>query len=342
MKLARDRKAFAAICALLVCSALCACSGGNSQKDSATPDITLRVGNLSSDQTLGPIDVEKSMIDAAKTQTDGHLTIKPFYNAALGDEATMIKSVQSGALDMALITSASLAQLDPAMNITELPYFWRDQAAATKLLFDRNGAIAQELFTTLQQHGLKGLIFIDYGFRQVISTKPLNTVADFQGEKIRVIPNQLYIDTWKAVGATAVSVDYPEVYTALQTGVVNAADTNPMGMVPVKWYEPAKYLALTNHILSAAVVIVNPSKWSSLPASYQSILLKAMDQGGVENVKNASKINDDAISEMQQHGLQVTHPDQSAMREAMKGVWEKWKSRIGATLYDEAFKAAQG
>jgi tripartite ATP-independent transporter DctP family solute receptor len=331
------------LAALPVLELLEACAGVQS-RDTASGNKTfnLRVGNLGKEADLGPGDILKSIVSEAKDRSGGHLVIQPFYNASLGDEDQMLANLRVGGLEMAITTNAAVAGLVPAFNITELPYFWHDESSLRKLVIE-DGAIGKDLFKQLLPTGIKGLSFIEYGFRQVISRRPVAAPGDFKGMKVRVLPNQLYVDTWAAFGSTPASIAYSEVYTALQTGTVDAADTNPMGMVTPKWYEAAHYLIVTNHIFSTAVLMINNDKWNSLGSANQQIILDGIKKGRPSNEQRARQVNDDAISTMQKAGnLQVQQIDAAPFRAQASGIWKKWSSRIGPQLIDQAQKAQGG
>lgn len=297
-----------------------------------TGPITLRYAVTNGPTALGNVDLMATVI----AMTKGRLDIQPFYSGVLGSEAQEAASIQNGTLDLALITDATLASIEPAANITELPFFWKSQKALFNVVL--NGQIGQDLLKSVGRKGMKGLGFATLGPRTVISTRPINSIADVKGMKIRVVPNSLFIDQWKAWGANPIQIAAPEVYTALQTGTVDAVDSNATGMASLKWYESAKYLANTNHQYTLEYLVMNPKKWESLGPNLQQLLVKAIRAGMALNQKQAVAGNAAAIQTMVSSGLKVTQPPSSEFLAGARQVWDSYKQQIGQPLINRALK----
>src|SRR5207248_2884950 len=140
--------------------------------------------------------------------------------------------------------------------------------------------VGKRIMAMLEPKGIKGLVVGEWGYRQVlIRPRAVNTVADVKGLKVRVIENPLYVATWRSVAANPVPMAWPEVYTGLQQGTIDAVDTNPIGMRDGKLYEVAKNLAITDHIFTTIVLMMNLDKWKALAPDLQAAVLEAARAG---------------------------------------------------------------
>lgn len=322
--------AYLAIVAILVIS----CSAPGSSSSDSGKVFHLKYGSPNPATNLGDSDVIKTLLDQVAAKSGGRLIIDPFYGGQLGNDATLMASVESGTLDMALSSDATMATIEPSFNVIELPFFWKDQQAVNKIVIE--GPIGKELLAKLASKGMKGLALVSLGPRAVISNFPINSVSDVKGRKIRVVPNALFTSMWQGWGAVPVAIATTEVFPALQTKAIEGLDSNPTGMVSFKWYQAAKYLALTNHEFTTEVITMNLKLWNSLPSDLQDLITSGIQMGVALNLQNSQAAVDGAVSTMQQFGLQVIHPDPSTFRDQSQSVWTAYRASIGASLIDEA------
>jgi tripartite ATP-independent transporter DctP family solute receptor len=294
--------------------------------------IPLRYASVNGPTALGESDLIATLIK----QTKKRLKIQAIYFGALGSEATELASVEAGTLDMAMLSDATLATVDPAANITELPFFWKSQAALNKIVLQ--GPIGKRILAELASKGLKGLAVSTLGPRTVLSLKPIKTPADVQGLKIRVVPNALFVDEWNKWGANPIQIAPAEVFTALKTGAVSAVDSNASGMVPLNWHEAAHYLINTNHEYTVRYLVMSTRKWNSLPRDVQRLIIKACAAGVKLNAAKAVQGNTAAIKVMTDSGIQVIEPDRSSFIPGAKLVWNDFKAQIGQPLINLAIK----
>ena len=268
--------------------------------------------------------------ETAKAKSGGRISVVLFDKAQLGGETEMMANLRTGELDFGIIGAGIVAAVEPTFGLTELPFIWKDAGHVHRSL---DGAIGQRMMSMLEPKGIKGLVAGEWGYRQLlIRSRAVNTVADAKGLKVRVIENPLYVATWRSVAANPVPMAWPEVYTGLQQGTIDAVDTNPIGMRDAKLYEVAKNLAITNHIFTTIVLMMNMDKWKALPPDLQTVIVEAAKAGQAANRTRAMRANEEAIDVMKQNGVKVTQPDLAAFREAAKSVYERFKAQVGPDL----------
>jgi TRAP-type transport system periplasmic protein len=293
------------------------------------PAQTYRLGIVISRDALGG-EFATTFGETAKTKSGGRIAVTLFDKAQLGGETEMMANLRTGELDFGIIGAGIVASVEPTFGLTELPFIWKDAAHVHRTL---DGAVGQRMMGMLEPKGIKGLAFGEWGYRQLlVRSRPVSAVADAKGLKVRVIENPLYVATWRAVAANPVPMAWPEVYTGLQQGTIDAVDTNPIGMRDAKLYEVAKHLAITNHIFTTIVLMMNLDKWKALPPDLQVVLVEAARAGQAANRQRAMRANEDAIEVMKQNGVKVTQPELGPFREAAKSVYDRFKAQVGPDL----------
>jgi tripartite ATP-independent transporter DctP family solute receptor len=325
-----------AITALVVAATLVA-SIAVAPTTAADPQVKLRIGCVTTKQNpVGQGAVR--VAEAAEKQSKGRVKIDVFDAGQLGGELDMVSQVRLGSLDMAIIGSGIVASVEPTFSITELPFIWKTDDSARKVL---DGPIGTKILSLLDVKGIKGLAWGEWGFRGILtSKKPLETPDDLKGLKIRVIENPIYVTTMRTFGANAVPMAWPEVYTGLEQGTIDGVDTNYAGMTDAKLYEVTKNLAVTDHIYTAVVVLMNKKKFDGLPKDVQDVMLAAAKAGSERTRETARAMNTEAIQFMGSKGLKVTRPDRKAFEEKTPEIYKRFTAQVGQDLIDQV-RAAQ-
>jgi tripartite ATP-independent transporter DctP family solute receptor len=303
----------------------------------ADPQVKLRIGTVTTKQNpVGQGAVR--LAEAAEQQSKGRIKVDVFDAGQLGGELDMVSQIRLGSLDMAVIGSGIVGSVEPTFSLTELPFIWKSDDAARTVL---DGPIGQRILGLLEVKGIKALAWGEWGFRGILtSKKPLETPDDLKGLKIRVIENPLYVTTLRAYGANAVPMAWPEVYTGLEQGTIDGVDTNYAGMFDAKLYEVTKNLAVTDHIYTAVVILMNRKKFESLPKDLQQVMLAAGKAGGLRTREVARTANNEAIDFMAKRGLKVTRPDRRAFEEKAPEVYKRFAAQVGPDLIEQV-RAAQ-
>ena len=277
------------------------------------------------------------LAEAAEELSNGRIHVDVFDAGQLGGELDMVSQVRMGSLDLAIIGSGIVASMEPTFSATELPFIWKTDVLAREVL---DGPIGKEILSMLEPKKIKGLAWAEWGFRGILTAKkPIEKPEDLNGLKIRVIENPLYVVTMRKFGANAVPMAWPEVYTALDQGTIDGVDTNYAGMVDAKQYEVSKCLAVTDHIYTALVVMMNLKTFNSLPPDLQDVMMKAAKAGGDRTREVASALNNDSIKFMGDKGLQVTHPDREAFAKLSGDIYKKFSAQVGQDLIDKILEA---
>lgn len=302
----------------------------------AQPKVKLRLGHVTSATSIAG-QGGKAFAEAAKQLSNGEIEIELFPNSQLGGELEMLSQVRLGTLDIAMNGSGIVAAIEPTFSVTELPFIWKDRDSAWQVL---TGPIGTRILGTLDAKGIKGLSWGVWDFRGfLMNGTDISAPANMKGKKIRVIENPLYVRTIQAFGANPVPMAWPEVYTALQQRTIDGVETNYHGMSDSKLYEVAKNLAVTDHIFTATVYLMNLKKFQSLSPAHQEVILKAARAAGETMRKGAAQANADAIAIMEKNGVKITKPDRPAFENAVTGVHKYFSTLVGPDLLKEVVAA---
>jgi tripartite ATP-independent transporter DctP family solute receptor len=205
-------------------------------------------------------------------RSKGRLKLKVFANSALGNERDTIEQLKIGGVDMIRLSAATLNNIVPETVVPSLPFVFRDEAHMHAVL---DGPVGDEILAAMAKQGIIGLAWYDDGPRSVYSKKPIKTLADMKGLKLRVQQSDMFVSMTEALGASPTPLPYGEVYTALNTGIIDAAENSMLSYETSRHFEAAKYYNLTEHTLLPSVVIFSKVIWDRLPAADQELIRKA-------------------------------------------------------------------
>lgn len=307
-----------------------ACGSGNGEAGSeGDENYNLRIGFVTGEDSLGS-ELIQEFAKHAEAESDGRITVQPFYEGALGGETEMLGQIADGSLDMGLIGSGVVSTVAPKSNITELPYLWESEEELYDIVFD--GPVGEEVASQLQEEGIKLLGWGDWGPRDIFSRSPIESVDDLEGLQIRVVENPLYLETLRSWGAVPTPIPFPETYSALQQGVVNAVDTNSHGFVSASLYEVTNYISPTAHIHTALQLLINQERWEALPNDIQEILMEATEVGMDENREVAAGNRERMFEIMQEEGgMEIVEIDTTPLEESAVGIQNDFAERAGFT-----------
>jgi tripartite ATP-independent transporter DctP family solute receptor len=262
---------------------------------------------------------------ALKEQSGGRLGVRVYPAGVLGTEKDNIEQLRLGALDMMRINAGALNSVVPETIVTVLPFVFRSTEHMRKVL---DGPIGDEILAAMEPHGLVGLAFYDSGARSIYTAKkPVRALADMKGLKVRVQQSDLFVGMVEALGANPTPMPYGEVYTALKTGIVDAAENNWPSYESSRHFEAAKYYSLTEHSLAPEVVVFSKKVWDTLSPADQSSIRKAAK----ESVPYMRKLWDEREEKsrklVEAAGTQVvTIANKQEFVDAMKPVYARFAS----------------
>jgi tripartite ATP-independent transporter DctP family solute receptor len=294
---------------------------GSGDAAAAEPTV-LKFGTTVNEQDSFQVAAEK-FAELVKEGTNGAYEIEIYPNGALGDERTMLESMQMGTLDMGIITSGPFVNFTPEMGVLDLPFLFSSSEEAYKIL---DGDIGKELLTKLEGSKLKGLAYAERGFRNLTnSKKPVAAAADIKGLKVRVMQNDVYIASFNALGVNAVPMAWTEALTALQQGTIDGQE-NPINVIySHKLWETQKYCTLTRHAYASAIITMSLDLYNKLPADVQKVFTDAA-QGAAEYERNWDAENETSqLQEMKDNGMEVIeNPDVDSFKAAVQSVYDQY------------------
>ena len=262
--------------------------------------------------------------------TNGRLTVQVFASMQLGGEKEAIEQAQVGALQMARVSVGAIGPVIDDLNVFNLPFLFRNTAHMQKVI---DGAIGTELLdkvTANEKAGLVGLCWMDAGARSFYNTKhPVKSIADLKGLKVRVIGNPMFVDMANALGANGVAMGYDQVFSALQTGVIDGAENNPPSFVFDNHYQVAKNYTLTEHLIVPEVLVFSRKSWDSLSQDDQTLIRNFSREAQAEERVFWADYEKQAIDKARAGGVQIVESiDKQPFQDAVKPVWDKYGPRF--------------
>ena len=266
--------------------------------------------------------VHQAMIFLGKRleeKSGGKIKVKVYPNQQLGTERELLELLQIGSVGMTKVSAASLEAFSPEISVLGLPYLFRDDAHITQVL---EGEIGKELLLSTEKYWLRGLCFYDAGKRSFYSkTKPIATPADLEGLKVRVQESKMAINMVRGMGGSPTPVSYGELYTALQQGIVDAAENNPPSFYNSRHYEVCKYYSIDEHTAIPDVVLVSTKVWSELSPEEQVWLQEAADESAAYQTKLWKEAVEEALREVQKAGVEISYPSKEPFLEKVAAVY---------------------
>ncbi len=272
----------------------------------------------------------KAACDRVRELTHGRVDIQFFPNNQLGSDTDMLSQLRSGALEMFLLGTGVLSTYVPVASINNVGFAFADYDQVWKAMDGSLGALVRE------QIGKTGLVTLDKiwdnGFRQMTTSgKPIESISDVAGLKIRVPVSTIYTSMWNALGASPVSANVNELYSALQTKVFDAQE-NPLPNIQFfKFYEVQKSCALTSHMWEGFWLLINRRAWAQLPADLQETVSGALNEGAVKQRRAMADYAAAAEATLKQEGMTFSRPDRAGFRDklANSGFYQQWRKNFG-------------
>jgi tripartite ATP-independent transporter DctP family solute receptor len=282
-----------------------------------------------------PVNVRlKEAVEKIKQETSGRMDIQVFPNSQLGGDTDMLSQLRTGAIQMFNLSGLILATLVPLASINGIGFAFKDYGQVWAAM---DGGLGAFVRGAIGKAGLTALDKMwDNGYRQITSsTHPINVPEDLKGFKIRVPISPLWTSMFKALGASPTGINFNEVYSALQTKVVEGQE-NPLSLIQIaKLYEVQKFTSLTNHMWDGFWTLANASAWSALPKNIQDVVAKHINDAAVQERADIAKLNDTVLADLTAKGMTFNKTDAEKFRAALRaaGFYKEWKDKYGAEAW---------
>jgi len=286
--------------------------------------------------------VHKAMVymaDRCKEISGGNLQIQIYEGGQLGSEQQCVELLQIGSLAITKVSAAVMESFTDDYKVLGLPYIFRDQEHAFKVL---DGEIGKELLLSTENIWIRGLCFYDAGSRSFYTiNKMVETPNDLKGMKIRVMKSKTAMDMVQALGGSPTPISWGELYTALQSGVVDGAENNPPSFYTSHHYEVCKYYSLDEHTSVPDVLIISQHIWNDLTEEEKEWLQQAANESVPVERKLWAESVKHSLEEIQKAGVQIYRPDKAPYREKVKGVYESYRNQKVIYSYIQRIQAVQ-
>ncbi len=255
--------------------------------------------------------------------SDGKVEIQIYPGGVLGSERESLELLQLGSLDITKVSAAAMEGFVEEYKIFGLPYIFRDKQHAFSVL---DGPIGASMLQKGEQYWLRGLCFYDAGARSFYTSTPIHKPEDIKGLKIRVMQSITAVEMIKAMGGSATPVTWGELYTALQSKVVDGAENNPPSFYLSHHYEVSKYYTLNEHTMIPDVLIISTHAWAKLTDKEKEWLNQAVKESVVVQRKEWQKSEDESLAALEKEGVEIIIPDKQPFIEATKGVYDIYRN----------------
>lgn len=264
------------------------------------------------------------MAEKIAEKSQGRMMVKVYPNQQLGTERELVELLQIGSLGMTKVSSATLESFAPTIQVLSMPYLFRDDVHRDKVL---KGPIGRKLLLEGEDFWLRGLCYYDAGKRSFYSkNKPIESPEDLKGLKIRVLESNMAINMIKSFGGSPTPVSYGELYTALQQGIVDAAENNPPSLFTSRHYEVCKFYSINEHTAIPDVVIISTKVWNSLDDEEKQWIQEAADESADYQYMLWEASVELSLQEMEKAGVSITYPDPSGFRQAVEEMYVNFRT----------------
>lgn len=324
------KKIFSLFLVSMMVISFTACGGGSTGSENSETSADVEEGSGTTDEKISLRISQTNPADSVvgrsceywaqlvNDATDGRIEIVAYHSNTLGDERESAEACQAGNLDFAVVNTAVLENFVSDYGVFSLPYIIESYDHADQVFM---GEIGDEMLAKLDDVGLLGLSFWESGFRELTNSKhPVNSLADVQGLRIRVMENQLQQQLWNSLGADAVPMSWSDAYTALQQGAIDGQE-NPLTVIEDNAVQEInQYLAMTDHIYGTAIVVASPKVWNALSTEDQQILTDCMAQAEIWEREQNREYAEGALDRMEEQGLEVSYPDKQEFIDATSDI----------------------
>ncbi len=260
----------------------------------------------------------KAFAEKVKERSGGRVEIEIYPNNQLGSEKAVVEGILVGTVDIGVVANGVVGNFVPQVQIFDLPFLFRDRAHMYAVM---DGPVGDELKAAMEKKGLYPLAFYEAGIRHILTKKPVNSIEDLKGQKIRTMQVPSHIAAFKAFGANPAPMPYNELYGAIQSGVVDGAEAANSNYYAQKFYEVAPNYAQVAWTALVAEMLMSEEKLKAMPEDLQKILVEAAAESAPVERKAYADADARLLAELEKQGVKVTHPDVAPFRKASETVY---------------------
>lgn len=291
--------------------------------------INAKLGHVGAPDHIFEIGAKK-FAELVKEKTGGTVLVQTFPGGQLGGDRDMMESLQMGTLEIAI--QGPIDSFVPMASIIPLPYMWKSPEHVYKFL---DSPVSDKVYADLDKMGIVRLANMENGWRLVTSNKPIEKISDFVGFKIRTPESPMFRDTFIAFGASPVPIPFPELYSALQQGVVEGQENPIFHIMTQKFYEVQKNLAMTRHMYLDAPLLASKVFWNKLSADQQKAVREAAMEATQYQRQVAIEKEAELLEQIKGFGVTITNPDLEALTAAVQPLHEAWAEKFGKDYYQQ-------
>lgn len=289
----------------------------------------IRVSNgVNEDHPVG--DGVRAMQECMAERSDGKMKLTAFWGGALGGDLEATQALRSGTQEMVVTSSSPLVGIAPELGVFDLPFLFANEKEADAVL---DGEFGEYITEKMPEYGLVNLAFWENGFRNLTNSKrPVTKWEDMEGMKVRVMQNNIFLDTFQNMGANAVPMAFGEVFSALETGAIDAQENPFVTIDTSKFYEVQDYLSVTRHAYTPFMVLFSKPIWDTYSPEEQQILKECAEVGRDVQRQASRELSQQSLQRVKDAGMQVnelSEEEQTRMREKAQSVYEKHAGTIG-------------
>lgn len=316
------------LCGIMAAGILTGCGSGGQSEITEVGDssgtVTLKLGMVDPDGSNfheGAL----AIADEVSKATGGKVKIEVFAGGQLGNERDMYEGAQMGTIDMFTASNAVLTSFIPEMAVLDQPFLFETEEQAHNVIDGKVGELIAEKTEEQQIHTVG---WMDVGFRNVFSVRPVENVDDFEGLKIRTMENDIHIAAFNALGAIATPMASGDVFTGLQQGTIDAAENSIANLIANRYYEITKNVTMTNHIFGFMGVFVSDKAWNQIPEDLRDEFLAGVEAGTKLQRQYLVEANEAAKEELTELGVQFYEIPMDQMRELVEPAMEEFSDRM--------------
>lgn len=264
----------------------------------------------------------QNMADEVKKLTNGEVIIRIYPNSQLGNQRESMELIQSGSLDMAKSNAAELEAFQPIFGTFNLPYLFQSTEHYYKALLDPE--VGEKILASTEGKGFIGLTYYDAGSRSFYANKPIKSPEDLKGLKVRVQPSPSALEMMKLLGGSATPLAFGELYTALQQGVVDAAENNPTALTLMRHGEVSKFYSEDEHTIIPDVLLISEKSWAKLTADQKDAVKKAAYNSMMSHKELWAKMTEEEVKKAKEKmGVEFVKVDKQPFIDAVKPMHDK-------------------